>query len=468
MLQGYLLKANREYRKTNLIGGKYKKRWVELTVDTLVYAGSQQELLTGKIQVFSVHELLWVCAEGTAKFKVKFPERALIFKVESGSSAERDKWVAALEGAKQAKSRATQQLLGAEKLEQLQKQNQSIVPRRQIPPCNMNSNCSPQNSNSKQADPPVEECSGSESPRTSLKRANLARRVTPGVLLIPPRSPSAQTTPTTSGDQLAALALSSTCGSGWTAAEQLTLQQPDHHSSASATLPVGGRQDEQILTLDPSEGSTQQRGAPYSIVAGSPQGSLSSTSAGPAQGSRPGSAQYRPGPPLKSCLRQSGSAPQLAMLLGSASSPTSSAAAMAAAVDDAEGSGGWSHSNGNNSNSGRRCQSSPLGRQPSPAKSHKLSDKSLEPDRRDWLQDDWDEDSASSSCSGDDHDDGNGNDGCSMVAAAVKGGKAQVSSTAQVHSKQAADAVLQVAGRGAVQGVRADENWLADDFDDDN
>jgi hypothetical protein len=51
--------------------GKYKKKWVELTVDTLVYASSQQELLTGKIQVFSVHELLWVCAEGKAKFKVR-------------------------------------------------------------------------------------------------------------------------------------------------------------------------------------------------------------------------------------------------------------------------------------------------------------------------------------------------------------------------------------------------------------
>lgn len=53
--------------------------------------------------------------------QVKFPERALLFKVESGSSAERDNWVAALEAAKQAKSRSTQQALGAEKLEQLQK-----------------------------------------------------------------------------------------------------------------------------------------------------------------------------------------------------------------------------------------------------------------------------------------------------------------------------------------------------------
>jgi hypothetical protein len=54
-------------------------------------------------------------------------------------------------------------------------QHCASVPRPEVPPCNMNTTCRQQNSNSKCVDPPVQECSGSESPRTSLKRANLAR-----------------------------------------------------------------------------------------------------------------------------------------------------------------------------------------------------------------------------------------------------------------------------------------------------
>jgi len=329
------------------------------------------------------------------------------------------------------------------------------------------------------------------------------RRVTPGVLLITPRSPSAQQTPTSEG-QPAASATSSTCGSAGTAAEQLIVKQPDNSSSArpavdghgnlreqhasanrlssepskvmhgaiaavqqsrqdcQGMLPaVDDHYDEQILTLDPCEILTQQCGAPPSSAAGhhSLQGSLSSTPAGLAQGPRPGSAQYRPGTPLKSCLRQSGSASQLALLLGGASAPSSSAAAMAAAADDAEAAGGLRDSSDTSSNSSRPCPSSPLGRQPSPA-NNQNPHKSLGPDHRDWLQDNWDDDS--SSCSGSDDD----NDGNFKVTAVVTG-ETTLSGSAQLTDKHSTDAVLQVAGRGAVHGVRADDNWLADDFDDD-
>jgi hypothetical protein len=43
---------------------------VEVTQDTLVYAGSQQEVLTGKIQVFAMHEMAWVKKEADNKFTV--------------------------------------------------------------------------------------------------------------------------------------------------------------------------------------------------------------------------------------------------------------------------------------------------------------------------------------------------------------------------------------------------------------
>jgi hypothetical protein len=52
-------------------GQKYNKRWVEVTQDTLVYAGSQQEVLTGKIQVFAMHEMAWVKKEVENKFTVR-------------------------------------------------------------------------------------------------------------------------------------------------------------------------------------------------------------------------------------------------------------------------------------------------------------------------------------------------------------------------------------------------------------
>lgn len=54
-----------------LQGAKYKRRWVELTADTLVHASSQQELLTGKVQIFSLHELVWIKTDGDNKFQVR-------------------------------------------------------------------------------------------------------------------------------------------------------------------------------------------------------------------------------------------------------------------------------------------------------------------------------------------------------------------------------------------------------------
>lgn len=50
-------------------GPKYKRRWVELTGQTLVYAATQQDLLAGK--VFAVREMKWVKADGDDKFQVR-------------------------------------------------------------------------------------------------------------------------------------------------------------------------------------------------------------------------------------------------------------------------------------------------------------------------------------------------------------------------------------------------------------
>jgi hypothetical protein len=138
-------------------GPKYKRRWVELTGQTLVYAATQQDLLAGK--VFAVREMKWVKADGDNKFQVRcmlicfrsclasppmqpntvlckqlktsnlllyvpqvrFPERVLTFKVEYGGKNERDTWVEALEQAKQQGAEAGRRGGSAEKLEQLKK-----------------------------------------------------------------------------------------------------------------------------------------------------------------------------------------------------------------------------------------------------------------------------------------------------------------------------------------------------------
>ncbi|KAF8072875.1 hypothetical protein HT031_000535 [Scenedesmus sp. PABB004] len=133
-MQGALLKRNRAHRKANLLGSQYKRRWVELTADTLAYAASAAELRGGgRVAVFSVSELIWVRAEGGAKFQrsalrraerggapvqVKFPERAITFKAEAGGD-ECDRWVAALEAARALKAQLHRS--SGDKLEQLKR-----------------------------------------------------------------------------------------------------------------------------------------------------------------------------------------------------------------------------------------------------------------------------------------------------------------------------------------------------------
>ncbi|WIA08989.1 hypothetical protein OEZ85_008403 [Tetradesmus obliquus] len=124
-MRGFLLKRNAEHRKANLIGPKYKRRWVELTGQTLVYAATQQDLLAGK--VFAVREMKWVKADGDDKFQVRFPERVLTFKVEAGGKHERDTWVEALEQAKQLGAETGRRRGSAEKLEQLKKTAEEML-----------------------------------------------------------------------------------------------------------------------------------------------------------------------------------------------------------------------------------------------------------------------------------------------------------------------------------------------------
>lgn len=56
-----------------------------------------------------------------ALIQVKFPERVLTFKIEGGSSSERDKWVEALEQAKQNNQEEHRRKGSADKLKQLRK-----------------------------------------------------------------------------------------------------------------------------------------------------------------------------------------------------------------------------------------------------------------------------------------------------------------------------------------------------------
>lgn len=51
-------------------GAKYKRRWVEVTADTMVYAATQQDALTGHIQVFAIGEMMAVRPEADTKFQV--------------------------------------------------------------------------------------------------------------------------------------------------------------------------------------------------------------------------------------------------------------------------------------------------------------------------------------------------------------------------------------------------------------
>lgn len=51
-------------------GAKYKRRWVEVTADTVVYAATQHDALTGHIQVFAIGDMLAVRLEADTKFQV--------------------------------------------------------------------------------------------------------------------------------------------------------------------------------------------------------------------------------------------------------------------------------------------------------------------------------------------------------------------------------------------------------------
>jgi hypothetical protein len=58
------------HRRHSRQGAKYKRRFVEVTADTLLYAESQQHVHTGRIRVFAVADLVAVRAEGELKFQV--------------------------------------------------------------------------------------------------------------------------------------------------------------------------------------------------------------------------------------------------------------------------------------------------------------------------------------------------------------------------------------------------------------
>jgi hypothetical protein len=93
---GYLKKRN---RKHGILGSKWNKRWFVLEKGILTYAKSKQEIVKGEIQVFSMHELEYVCQKKQRlEFELNFPERELHLQALCKDDVR--KWLEAFENSK--------------------------------------------------------------------------------------------------------------------------------------------------------------------------------------------------------------------------------------------------------------------------------------------------------------------------------------------------------------------------------
>ena len=95
-MSGFLKKKN---RKHGILGSKWNKRWFVLENGILTYAKNKQEIIKGEIQVFSMHELEYVCQrKERLEFELKFPERVL--HLQALCKDDLTKWIGAFENSK--------------------------------------------------------------------------------------------------------------------------------------------------------------------------------------------------------------------------------------------------------------------------------------------------------------------------------------------------------------------------------
>lgn len=311
-----------------------------------------------------------------------------------------------------------------------------------------------------------------------LSRYAPCRRLTPGVMLI---NTSLPPTPTHTAalervEPLQAAAPLDTSSSGCCTPHG-SCPQPkyntEQHSSHTAAAHAGAGIDEalcdEILRLDPDEvgvpasnvkaliSSTVQAAAMYSTT-----GRLQCS-----DGMRPGSApHYRPGTPLKSCLRGSNSNSsdalhQLSSQTGGSMSTPASSTAVAAAAAAAVASLGLHP--GTNGASGSQRRTSGTYRHSS-AKGKPSN--SNEDSSQLWVDEDWDQSSDDGEACGSVRDRAAGGESGHKRSIEGRFGPVQRSNKPQSGQRAAGYAVYADGAPGhAVKGVAADGNWLDDDFD---
>jgi hypothetical protein len=281
------------------------------------------------------------------------------------------------------------------------------------------------------------------------------RRLTPGLMLVntsPPTPTAADPVqdPTSSMEQPSPACSSQGSPKTTSPARHAQQQQQQQQRACRSPLLSPACQDDssndEILTLDPDEladdhsssnlnDNTTSR-SPASIAMLALGGSASGSG-----GTRPGTApSYRPGTPLKSCMRGGSSSNSSSSLpyVGSASTPASSAEAAAAAAAALASLGLQQRHGAPSPLSGRAA----VGQQG-------LAEKHGNGGSRDWVEADWDE-------SSEDDDD---RAGASHKVSHKSRGSASVHSTAAPGVCNAGVATV------AAKGVKADNNWLDDDFD---
>jgi hypothetical protein len=283
------------------------------------------------------------------------------------------------------------------------------------------------------------------------------RRLTPGVMLIN-TSPSTPTAADAAQDPASSTAqpspaCSSQASPGSISPARHAHQQPHQQQRACRSPPhspacQADSSSDDILTLDPDELAEDSRCSNHSTASRSPAGTAAlalASSGSLSGGARPGTApSYRPGTPLKSCMRGGGSSNSSSSSLpyvGSASTPASSAEAAAAAAAALASLGLQP----------RHGAPSPLSGKAA-AGQQGLPDKHGNGGGRDWVEADWDESS--------EDDEG---PGPSHSAQQVRSSGAGV--TLAASSKAAPGVCNAGAALVGVRGVKADNNWLDDDFD---
>lgn len=99
-LEGYLNKRNTKVSKFAV--NKWNKRWFELSGDTLTYAKTPKDLVSGDISVYAVHECEELNRLDDTTFELYFPERTLLLQAKTAENA--DEWVSSMQDSYKASS----------------------------------------------------------------------------------------------------------------------------------------------------------------------------------------------------------------------------------------------------------------------------------------------------------------------------------------------------------------------------